>query len=69
MLKPQPFTLSTNIIGYTVRDVYNIKMYINFRFWKCHVTKKDDVEFEYTWNEWEMMNKDQESTIDIPGCY
>ncbi|XP_045501506.1 dmX-like protein 2 [Colias croceus] len=36
------------------------------RFWKCNVTKKDD-DFEYTWKEWEMMNKDQESTIDIPG--
>ncbi|XP_045511959.1 dmX-like protein 2 isoform X5 [Pieris brassicae] len=36
------------------------------RFWKCDVTKKDD-DFEYSWKEWEMMNKDQESTIDIPG--
>ncbi|XP_072938045.1 dmX-like protein 2 isoform X3 [Epargyreus clarus] len=37
------------------------------RFWKCNVAKKDNGEFEYTWKEWEMMNKDQESTIDIPG--
>ncbi|CAH0724979.1 unnamed protein product, partial [Brenthis ino] len=37
------------------------------RFWKCNVTKKDNDEFEYAWKEWEMMNKDQESTIDIPG--
>ncbi|XP_053611658.1 dmX-like protein 2 isoform X3 [Plodia interpunctella] len=37
------------------------------RFWKCNVTKKDDEEFDYTWKEWEMMNKDQESTIDTPG--
>ncbi|XP_049871334.1 dmX-like protein 2 isoform X2 [Pectinophora gossypiella] len=37
------------------------------RFWKCDVTKKEDGEFEYTWKEWEMMNKDQESAIDIPG--
>ncbi|KAJ0175201.1 hypothetical protein K1T71_009342 [Dendrolimus kikuchii] len=37
------------------------------RFWKCNVDKKDDDEFEYTWKEWEMMNKDQESAIDIPG--
>ncbi|XP_041980851.1 dmX-like protein 2 isoform X4 [Aricia agestis] len=37
------------------------------RFWKCHVTKKDNDELEYSWKEWEMMNKDQESTIDIPG--
>ncbi|XP_026493459.2 dmX-like protein 2 isoform X2 [Vanessa tameamea] len=37
------------------------------RFWKCNVTKKDNDEFEYSWKEWEMMNKDQESTIDIPG--
>ncbi|KAL0821029.1 hypothetical protein ABMA28_005673 [Loxostege sticticalis] len=37
------------------------------RFWKCNVTKKDENEFEYTWKEWEMMNKDQESAIDIPG--
>ncbi|XP_060804377.1 dmX-like protein 2 isoform X1 [Amyelois transitella] len=37
------------------------------RFWKCNVTKKDDEEFDYTWKEWEMMNKDHESTIDTPG--
>ncbi|CAH2982214.1 unnamed protein product [Chilo suppressalis] len=37
------------------------------RFWKCSVTKKDENEFDYAWKEWEMMNKDQESTIDIPG--
>lgn len=37
------------------------------RFWKCHVTKKEDDDFEYNWKEWEMMNKDQESAIDIPG--
>lgn len=38
-----------------------------FRFWKCNVSKRNNDEFEYTWKEWEMMNKDQESTIDIPG--
>ncbi|CAB3244524.1 unnamed protein product [Arctia plantaginis] len=37
------------------------------RFWKCHVTKREDEDFEYNWKEWEMMNKDQESAIDIPG--
>ncbi|XP_032514293.2 dmX-like protein 2 isoform X1 [Danaus plexippus] len=37
------------------------------RFWKCDVTKKDNDEFDYAWKEWEMMNKDQESAIDIPG--
>ncbi|XP_039758479.1 dmX-like protein 2 isoform X1 [Pararge aegeria] len=37
------------------------------RFWKCNVTKKDNDLLDYTWKEWEMMNKDQESTIDIPG--
>ncbi|XP_068622766.1 dmX-like protein 2 [Battus philenor] len=37
------------------------------RFWKCNVTKNENDELEYTWKEWEMMNKDQESAIDIPG--
>ncbi|XP_063539585.1 dmX-like protein 2 [Cydia strobilella] len=37
------------------------------RFWKCSVTKKDNDEYDYSWKEWEMMNKDQESAIDIPG--
>lgn len=37
------------------------------RFWKCDVTKTEDEDFDYTWKEWEMMNKDQESAIDIPG--
>ncbi|XP_044020160.1 dmX-like protein 2 isoform X2 [Aphidius gifuensis] len=50
------------------------------RFWKCNVTKnnknnsekveeekeKDDV-LSYEWKEWEMIRKDQESTIDISG--
>ncbi|CAH2049435.1 unnamed protein product, partial [Iphiclides podalirius] len=37
------------------------------RFWKCNVTKNENDEMEYSWMEWEMMNKDQESAIDIPG--
>ncbi|XP_037874527.1 dmX-like protein 2 isoform X1 [Bombyx mori] len=37
------------------------------RFWRCNVTNNENDDFEYTWKEWEMMNKDQESTIDIPG--
>ncbi|KPI99710.1 DmX-like protein 2 [Papilio xuthus] len=37
------------------------------RFWKCNVTKNENDEMEYAWKEWEMMNKDQESAIDIPG--
>lgn len=42
-------------------------IFVFFRFWKCDVTKKDNDEFDYAWKEWEMMNKDQESAIDIPG--
>ncbi|XP_026326146.1 dmX-like protein 2 isoform X9 [Hyposmocoma kahamanoa] len=37
------------------------------RFWKCDVHKNDMGDLEYTWKEWEMMNRDQESAIDIPG--
>lgn len=33
------------------------------------MTKKDNNEYDYGWKEWEMMNKDQESAIDIPGKY
>lgn len=29
--------------------------------------KTDIGDLEYTWKEWEMMNRDQESAIDIPG--
>lgn len=30
--------------------------------------RKNDIgDLEYTWKEWEMMNRDQESAIDIPG--
>ncbi|XP_034938961.1 dmX-like protein 2 isoform X2 [Chelonus insularis] len=38
------------------------------RFWKCKVTKTepDDI-LQYEWCEWEMIRKDQESTIDISG--
>ncbi|XP_052752135.1 dmX-like protein 1 isoform X3 [Galleria mellonella] len=50
-----PYTLATACSDNTLR------------FWKCHVMKKDNGEFDYTWKEWEMMNKDQESTIDTPG--
>ncbi|GBP07756.1 DmX-like protein 2, partial [Eumeta japonica] len=39
------------------------------RFWKCNVIKSDNDEYEYSWKEWEMMNRDQESTIDIPGLF
>lgn len=31
------------------------------------MTRNDNDEMEYAWKEWEMMNKDQESAIDIPG--
>lgn len=31
------------------------------------MTKTEDGDIDYTWKEWEMMNKDQESAIDIPG--
>ncbi|XP_050459131.1 dmX-like protein 2 isoform X2 [Cataglyphis hispanica] len=37
------------------------------RFWKCKVTKKSDDKLDYEWCEWEMIRKDQESTIDITG--
>ncbi|XP_020293117.1 dmX-like protein 2 isoform X3 [Pseudomyrmex gracilis] len=37
------------------------------RFWKCKVTKKLDDKLDYEWCEWEMIRKDQESTIDITG--
>lgn len=38
------------------------------RFWKCKVTKTGKSEqLEYEWREWEMIRKDQESTIDISG--
>ncbi|XP_046412753.1 dmX-like protein 2 isoform X1 [Neodiprion fabricii] len=38
------------------------------RFWKCKVTKtgKDNI-LSYEWCEWEMIRKNQESTIDITG--
>ncbi|XP_011258516.2 dmX-like protein 2 isoform X2 [Camponotus floridanus] len=37
------------------------------RFWKCKVTKRPDDKLDYEWCEWEMIRKDQESTIDITG--
>ncbi|XP_012281901.1 dmX-like protein 2 isoform X2 [Orussus abietinus] len=38
------------------------------RFWKCIVTKSEyDEQLSYEWREWEMIRKDQESTIDITG--
>ncbi|XP_058459198.1 dmX-like protein 2 isoform X2 [Malaya genurostris] len=41
------------------------------RFWKCKVTKnangKDITSLSYEWCEWEMIRKDQESTIDVNG--
>ncbi|XP_066592575.1 dmX-like protein 2 [Prorops nasuta] len=38
------------------------------RFWKCNVTKTDiEGKLNYEWCEWEMIRKDQESTIDITG--
>lgn len=42
------------------------------RFWKCQVTKTNEKEKgsrEYNWCEWEMIRKDQESTIDISGMF
>lgn len=39
------------------------------RFWKCQVTKKPGSanKFKYEWREWEMIRKDQESSIEING--
>ncbi|XP_024225203.1 dmX-like protein 2 isoform X2 [Bombus impatiens] len=38
------------------------------RFWKCKVTKnQSNSKLDYEWCEWEMIRKDQESTIDITG--
>ncbi|CRK90097.1 CLUMA_CG003815, isoform A [Clunio marinus] len=43
------------------------------RFWKCKVTKvkqgnsSSSNKFKYEWREWDMIRKDQESTIDING--
>lgn len=41
------------------------------RFWKCKVTKKPGVtnatKFKYEWCEWEMIRKDQESSIEVTG--
>ncbi|KAK9294166.1 hypothetical protein QLX08_011144 [Tetragonisca angustula] len=38
------------------------------RFWKCKVTKNQSKsKLDYEWCEWEMIRKDQESTIDITG--
>ncbi|KAG5673298.1 hypothetical protein PVAND_003358 [Polypedilum vanderplanki] len=43
----------------------------NVRFWKCQVTKKSGSnnvsKFKYEWCEWEMIRKDQESSIDVNG--
>lgn len=43
----------------------------NVRFWKCKVTKKSNStnasKFKYEWREWEMIRKDQESSIDVNG--
>nr|CAD7457418.1 unnamed protein product [Timema tahoe] len=39
-------------------------------FWKCKVDKTSkSAERSYEWCEWEMLRKDQESTIDITGQY
>ena len=40
---------------------------VSFRFWKCKVTKSNGSKKNYEWCEWEMLRKDQESTIDITG--
>ncbi|KAK6643958.1 hypothetical protein RUM43_000223 [Polyplax serrata] len=40
------------------------------RFWKCKVLKRENSmkqAFSYEWCEWEMIRKDQESTIEISG--
>lgn len=39
------------------------------RFWKCKVAKKpgSSTKFTYEWREWDMIRKDQESSIDING--
>lgn len=39
------------------------------RFWKCKVSKKTEnpTKFKYEWREWDMIRKDQESSIDING--
>lgn len=39
------------------------------RFWKCKVSKKTEnpAKFKYEWREWDMIRKDQESTIEING--
>lgn len=39
------------------------------RFWKCKVTKKpgNASKFKYEWREWDMIRKNQESSIDING--
>ncbi|XP_055631831.1 dmX-like protein 2 isoform X2 [Toxorhynchites rutilus septentrionalis] len=40
------------------------------RFWKCNVTKNKNCDksgLEYEWCEWEMIRKDQESTIEVNG--
>lgn len=39
------------------------------RFWKCKVTKRtgNPSKFKYEWKEWDMIRKDQESSIDING--
>lgn len=39
------------------------------RFWKCKVTKKSGAasKFKYEWREWDMIRKDQESTIELNG--
>lgn len=40
----------------------------NVRFWKCNATKKKQGnKTEYEWCEWEMVRKDQESSIDVHG--
>lgn len=39
------------------------------RFWKCKVAKKPghNAKFTYEWKEWDMIRKDQESSIDVNG--
>lgn len=43
----------------------------NVRFWRCQVTKKNGTnnaaKFKYEWCEWDMIRKDQSSSIDVNG--
>uniref|UniRef100_A0A1B6CLX3 RAVE complex protein Rav1 C-terminal domain-containing protein n=1 Tax=Clastoptera arizonana TaxID=38151 RepID=A0A1B6CLX3_9HEMI len=43
------------------------------RFWRCHVTRdkkkssETKADLQYEWIEWEMLRKDKESMVEIPG--